>query len=119
MLSASQEATFRRLSIGDDALLASLFSNAEAAPDALDERTASLARIGALVMDDAEPPAYLREVRHGLDAGATPGEITAVLFAVASVAGSARVMAAAPRLALALGYDVEWALEEADEAVPG
>ncbi len=119
MLSASQEATFRRLAIGDDALLASLFSFHDDAGDALDQRTASLVRIAALVMGDAKRPAYLREVRHAVDAGATPDEITAVLFAVASVAGSARVMAAAPRLAMALGYDVDWALEDCVEDAPG
>ena len=41
-------------------------------------------------------------------------EITDVLVVIASVVGLGRVVAAAPILASALGYDVEDALEEPD-----
>jgi hypothetical protein len=37
--------------------------------------------------------------------------VVATLLAVASVAGLARLVSAAPRLALALGYDVDQAWE--------
>ena len=43
-----------------------------------------------------------------------PG-ITGVLLAIAPVAGLSRVVAAAPDLAIALGYDVEAALEAIDD----
>jgi hypothetical protein len=42
-----------------------------------------------------------------LDAGARDEEIVGVLATVAAIVGSARVVAVAPRLALAIGYDVE------------
>jgi hypothetical protein len=43
--------------------------------------------------------------------GATFDEIVGCLIAVAPVVGLARVVSAAPELALALGYDVDAALE--------
>jgi 4-carboxymuconolactone decarboxylase len=115
MLSPSQAATYRRLTLGDRALLTSVFAGEEGTADTLDPRTSALARLAALIVIDADTPAYQCEVRDALAAGATEGQITGVLFAVARVAGSAALMSAAPRLALALGYDVEAGLE-ADEA---
>jgi len=46
-------------------------------------------------------------VELALQAGAEDDEIVEVLATVAAVVGSARVVAAAPRLALAIGYDIE------------
>jgi alkylhydroperoxidase/carboxymuconolactone decarboxylase family protein YurZ len=40
-------------------------------------------------------------------AGAGDEEIVEVLVTTATIVGSARVVAAAPRLALAIGYDIE------------
>ena len=54
-------------------------------------------------------------VQAGLDAGATYDEIVGTLIAVMPIVGIARVVAAAPNLALAVGYDVE-ALEVHDSA---
>jgi 4-carboxymuconolactone decarboxylase len=42
-----------------------------------------------------------------LDAGAEDEQMVEVLATVAAIVGSARVVAAAPRLALAIGYDIE------------
>jgi 4-carboxymuconolactone decarboxylase len=42
-----------------------------------------------------------------VSAGASEDEIVDVLTAIAPIVGLARLAAAAPRLALALGYDVE------------
>ena len=50
-------------------------------------------------------------VTHALAAGATNDEIVAPLQALPPVTGTARVVQCAPKLALALGYDVEDALE--------
>jgi alkylhydroperoxidase/carboxymuconolactone decarboxylase family protein YurZ len=44
--------------------------------------------------------------------GASEDEIAGVLLAIAPVAGLGRVVAAAPEVAIALGYDIEAALEE-------
>jgi methenyltetrahydromethanopterin cyclohydrolase len=46
-------------------------------------------------------------VELGDQAGVEDEEVIAVLATVAAVVGSARVVAAAPRLALAIGYDIE------------
>jgi 4-carboxymuconolactone decarboxylase len=113
MLSASQAAMFRKLTLGDESLMRSLFAETDAATDALGDQATSLIRLGALVIADADPPAYQREVRQAVNAGASPEQITSVLYAVARIAGSALVMSAAPKLAIALGYDVDAGLEDA------
>ena len=52
-----------------------------------------------------------RRRRCGRDAGASAAEVVDVLVGVLPVVGAARVVAAAPRLAMALGYDTD-ALEQ-------
>jgi 4-carboxymuconolactone decarboxylase len=114
MLTPSQAAMYRKLTIGDEALMTLLFSGPAGGSDVLDDRTSSLARLAALIVADADPPAYQREVANAINAGASPEQITGVLLAIARVAGSTLVMSAAPKLALALGYDVDAGLEDAD-----
>jgi 4-carboxymuconolactone decarboxylase len=46
-----------------------------------------------------------------LAAGVTADEIVGALMAVAPITGVARVLAAAPEFALALGYDLDAAFE--------
>ena len=114
MLSPSQAALYRRLTLGDEPLITSLLAGSGRAADCLDRRTSSLLRLAALIAVDADTPAYQCEVRDAIAAGATPEQITEVLAAVARIAGSALLMSAAPKLALALGYDVDAGLEDAD-----
>jgi alkylhydroperoxidase/carboxymuconolactone decarboxylase family protein YurZ len=114
MLSPSQAALYRRMTLGDEAQLTAVFSGVEDVSEAIDERMTALVRLAALIAIDADAPAYQREVRHALDAGATPEQLTAVLLALARVTGSAVIMSAAPKLALALGYDVDAGLEDAE-----
>ena len=78
---------------------------------ALDPRTQALVRLGVLIAIDAAPASYGSGVDAALAAGATVDEIVGMLCAVAPVVGFARVVAAAPVLAGALGYDIESALE--------
>ena len=68
----------------------------------------------ALIALDAAPPSYMSAVERGLEAGASYDEIVGTLIAVIPIVGIARVVSAAPNLALALGYDVAEALEFAD-----
>lgn len=111
MLSRSQAETFRTLTIGDEASVRRL-TESHARPQAeLGPQAESLVRLGALIIIDPSLPAYQAEVGRALDAGASPGQITAVLLAVAPICGSPRVVSAAPKLAMALGYDVEAAFE--------
>ena len=80
----------------------------------MDEKTASLARLAALVALHAAPASYERGVGAALAAGATADEVVDTLTAVAPTVGLARVVSAAPGLALALGYDIDRALESHD-----
>ena len=80
----------------------------------LDERTEALLRIGALVALDAPQSSYLVAIGAAQRAGVVLEDVLAVVAAVAGEVGSARVISAAPRIALAAGYDVEVALEEND-----
>jgi alkylhydroperoxidase/carboxymuconolactone decarboxylase family protein YurZ len=111
--SPTAEEGFRRLAIGDQALLASVCSPGAAhpVPHRLDARTEALLRIGALIALDAPPSSYRAEVEAAQRAGARIDDLLAVLVGVAGVVGSARVVSAAPRIALAAGYDIEAALE--------
>jgi alkylhydroperoxidase/carboxymuconolactone decarboxylase family protein YurZ len=77
----------------------------------LDAKTLALVRIGVLVAVGGAVPSYGAEVDAALSAGATVDEIVEVLVSVVPVVGLPGVVAAAPSLAMALGYDVEDALE--------
>jgi 4-carboxymuconolactone decarboxylase len=77
----------------------------------LDAKTHALVRLAALVAVDATPCAYNCHAEAALAAGASFDEIVGILIAVASEIGLARVVSAAPKLGLALGHDVEAALE--------
>ena len=78
---------------------------------AIDGRTRALARIAAAIAIGATSATMESLTDSGLSAGATDEEIIATLIAVGPVVGSASVVAAAPRLARAVGYDVDRALE--------
>ncbi|MDR5690644.1 carboxymuconolactone decarboxylase family protein [Agromyces indicus] len=71
----------------------------------VDRRTLALARIAALVAVGGAQPSFGSEVDAAIGEGATDQEMVEVLTAVIPVVGMARAVAAAPRLALALGYD--------------
>jgi hypothetical protein len=111
MLSA--EETFRRLTIGEPALLAAIadLDGADRAVSPLEERTEALIRVGALVALDAPQSSYQAAVEVAQLAGASLDDLLATLLAVAGTVGSARVVSAAPRIALAAGYDIDAALE--------
>ncbi len=108
------EDAFRRLTIGDAGMIAAMAGSGGGEPDALrlDVRTETLLRIGALIALDAPPSSYRTEVDAAMTAGARLEDLLGVLIAVAGPVGSARLISAAPRIALAAGYDVEAALED-------
>ena len=80
-------------------------------PAALDQKTLALVRLAALVAVGGAVPSYGAEADAAVSAGATAAEIVDVLVGVVSVVGLPSVVAAAPNLALALGYDIDDALE--------
>ncbi len=122
----SAEEIFRRLTIGDLMSIAALSDAGQRDFDChgprlrrLDERTETLLRIGALIALDASQSSYLVAVGAAQRAGVDFEDVLAVVVAVAGEVGSARVISAAPRIALAAGYDVETALEQNDASDHG
>jgi alkylhydroperoxidase/carboxymuconolactone decarboxylase family protein YurZ len=101
---------FRRLTLGDTSFLEPAATGKRPLPQ-LAERTAALVRIAALVAVDAPASAYRSAVEAALRTGARDDDLLALLASLADLVGSARVISAAPRIALAAGYDVEAALE--------
>ena len=103
----------RRLAVHDDALLDALAVEGGAyTTSAIDEKTAALVRVAATIAVDAAPHSFQHAIALALAAGATSDEIVASLEAVTPVTGAARVVQCAPKVALALGYDVDAALEK-------
>jgi 4-carboxymuconolactone decarboxylase len=110
-ITRAQSTLLRELSLGDATVLARLLSDTGPMEGALYTVVAGLVRIAALIALGADTPAYQREVNAAFGVGASADEVIDVLSRVASIVGSTHVMSAAPRLALALGYDVDAALE--------
>lgn len=108
------ECTLRRLSIGDDAYIDSLLASERAnlSQSRLDPKGHALVRLGALIAADAASPAYLDAVESARTFGATDEELVGCLIAVLPELGAARVISAAPKFGLAIGYDVAVALED-------
>lgn len=113
---AKHEEALRDLAMNDERfvenVLAMQLTNIEAS--GLDPKTHALARLGALIALDAAPASYQWNVGMAFASGATVDEIVGVLIAVAPTVGLARAVSAAPELALAIGYDVDAALEAID-----
>jgi 4-carboxymuconolactone decarboxylase len=114
MLSA--EEAFRRLAIGDPVLLAGMTEHGgDLGRFRLDELIEALVRVASLVPIEAPQSSYQAAVGAAMRTGATLEDLLAVLVAVAGSVGSPRIAAAAPRIALAAGYDVEADIESAEQ----
>jgi len=73
----------------------------------LSPKVALLVRLGALLALGAATTSLRATVDRALAEGATESEIADVLVAVAPAVGVARVVSTAPRLAIALGYELD------------
>ena len=105
----------RQLAVHDDALIEALAVDGRRfGPSVIDPKTAALVRVAATVAVDAAVSSFQHAVELALATGATADEIVATLEAVTPVTGAARVVQCTPKLALALGYDVDAALERLD-----
>jgi alkylhydroperoxidase/carboxymuconolactone decarboxylase family protein YurZ len=80
----------------------------------LDPQTAALLQLAVLVAMGSPAVCLEWSTGRALAGGATEDEIADVLLAIAPVAGLGRIVAAAPEVAMALGYDITAALEETD-----
>jgi alkylhydroperoxidase/carboxymuconolactone decarboxylase family protein YurZ len=109
--------TLRRLAMVDEAFVEgdAGLGLGPAGVSALDAKTAALLRVGASVAIGAPGACLEWSAGRALAAGATEDEIADVLLAIAPVTGLGRLVAAAPNVAAALGYDIAAALEEATD----
>lgn len=105
----------RRLAINDARFVEAAVGGAGVDSTALDPKTLALVRLAALVAVGGAVPSYGAQADAAVDAGATAAEIVDVLVGVAPVVGVPCVVAAAPKLAMALGYDTDAALEHQAE----
>jgi 4-carboxymuconolactone decarboxylase len=81
----------------------------------LDPKVHALVRLGAVLAADVVAGQCNWAATQALLVGATPDEVVGTLVAVAPIIGLNRVVAAVPELALAIGYDIDAALEAFDE----
>lgn len=108
---ASNEEVLQRLTIGDPAFCRALVHAGLDDPQhGLDARSVALLRLGALIARGAAGPTWQQCVWEARSAGLSPDEIVGSLIALAPTIGPDRLVAAAPDLAHALGFDVEDAL---------
>src|SRR5262249_32675266 len=79
---------------------------------AVDSRNVALVRLGALLALDCSPASLHRVATEAQLAGVSPDEIVRCLVSLVPTLGVARISTVVPSLALALGFDVDAAMEE-------
>lgn len=99
----------RRLALNDEKLVAAVLAGGPAfsPTSSLDRKSEALVRLGALLAVGASTASLRWTVELAQAAGATDEEVLGVLIAIGPAVGLARVVAQAPRLALAMGYEIE------------
>jgi 4-carboxymuconolactone decarboxylase len=102
----------RRLAINDAGFAERCLRGADAASARLDPKTLALVRFAALVAVGGSGPSFGAHADAAVSAGATAAEIVEVLVGVVPTVGLPRVVAAAPKVGMALGYDINGALED-------
>jgi alkylhydroperoxidase/carboxymuconolactone decarboxylase family protein YurZ len=113
----SFQETLRRLAMIDEAFVEGQtgLGLGLAGTPILDPKTAALLQLGASVASGATGMSLEWSTARALAAGATGEEIADALLVIAPVAGLGRVVAAAPDVATALGYDIDAALHDPGE----
>ena len=103
------ESLLRRLALNDEESVGMVLANGPdaATATALRPKVDLLVQLGALLALGAATASLRATVDRATAAGATEAEIVGVLIAVAPAVGLARVVSTAPRLAAAIGYDME------------
>ena len=107
------EITLCKIAIADDKYVEEVLSNdrANLTASTLDAKAHALVRLGALIAIDAEAPAYMWTLEAARRAGASDDELVGCLLAALPLLGVARIVSAAPKLGLAMGFDVASALQ--------
>ena len=97
----------RRLAVSDAGFAEDCLSGCGIDSPGLDAKTLELVRLAALVAVGGAVPSYGAQADAAVNAGATAAEIVDVLVCVVPIVGLPCAVAAAPKLALALGYDTD------------
>ena len=109
---ADYERTLQRLAVNDGRVLASLAqSDPELCGVCADPEVRALVRLAAVIASQGTCASYQSVINSAMAAGATVEDVIGVLLAVTATIGSARVVAAAPLLARAVGFDVDAAFD--------
>lgn len=113
----SHEVVLRSLAVHDEQFIESVLGVRleNVGTSGLDPKTRALVQFGALLAVDAGASSYQWIVDAAFASGATLEELTGAVIAVAPTVGVARLVSAAPKLGLAVGYDVDAALERLDD----
>ena len=105
------EDLLRRLALNDESAVRVVLQDQPLAEwprhGGLDLKTEALVRLGALLSIGAATDSCKLAVDLAREAGADDDELVGALVAVGPAVGFARLVAVAPRLALAIGYDVD------------
>lgn len=70
-------------------------------------KSVAIARVAALVAIGGAEPSFDELVDAAMSSGASADEIVDAIIGLSPIVGLPRVVEAAPKLALALGYDIE------------
>jgi 4-carboxymuconolactone decarboxylase len=107
--SEGHEATLRGIATNDHSMIEWLVGQqlTNIGSSGLDARTHALVRLAALIACDAAPASFVWQVGFARESGITPEEMVGVLVALAPTVGMARIVAAAPELAFALGINLD------------
>jgi len=111
------EDTLAKIALRDEPFIQSLSRVAGGGVE-LDQRTCELVKLAALIGIEGGVPSYVATVQAAQAAGASDAEIVDTLVAVLPSAGIVRTSSAAPKLALALGYAPNHALQEDELEAP-
>ena len=105
------EEKLRRLAIHDEESVGSAVGGTVDDDSTLSARELGLIRMAATVATDAPASSFAWAASRAEAAGATADDIVGVLEAVAPIVGSAIVVSASPKVAQAVGYDLDSDLE--------
>jgi hypothetical protein len=108
----ARERILSRLALGDDVDALPRTDLEELVMDAVDPGNVAMVRLGTLLAFSPSAAALQRVVNDAQLAGISPDEIVRCVVSLVSTLGVARTSAVVCDLALALGFDVDAALEE-------
>lgn len=107
----NHERVFRALALGDIEREGHHWQELTRDLDHLDHRDEAFVRLSALIALGASEPSIAVAMDRAVSAGVTSDEVVAMLVALAPTVGTARLIEAAPAIALGLGIDVDHLLE--------